>query len=73
MLLWIDDILLPYLEENDGGPDGEPSLLVMDPARPHLTPDVRARLKEIKVDLAIMPASTTYKFQLIDVAIGGNL
>ena len=45
----------------------------MDPAKPHLTVDVRSRLKEIKVDIAVMPASTTYKFQLIDVAIGKPL
>ena len=71
MVIWITDILVPYVEAHGGGKNGNQwSLLIMDPVRPHLTDAVRAVLKANKIDIAIMPASQTYKFQLIDVAIG---
>ena len=70
MLLWIDDVLTPYLEEHGGGENGLYAMLIMDPATSHLTAAVRRKLKKLRVDIAIMPASTTYKFQLIDVGIG---
>ena len=70
MLRWIEEVLKPYLEENGGGSDGRYAFLFLDPAKSHLTERVREKFAELRVDLAVMPASTTYKFQLIDVAIG---
>ena len=69
MIWWIQDILVPYLEEHGGGSDGLPALLMFDPAKPHLTSEVREKLKENNVDVAVMPASTTHKYQMIDVVV----
>ena len=70
MLRWIEEVLKPYVEANGGGADGKYTFLFLDPAKSHLTAAVRETFKELRIDLAVMPASTTYKFQLIDVAIG---
>ena len=71
MIMWLDDVLIPYIEARDGGVHGQQwTLLIMDPATPHITEAVRDHLKANRIDIAIMPASTTWKFQLIDVAIG---
>ena len=43
---------------------------MMDRARPHITNAVRTHLKANRIDVTVMPASTTYKYQLIDVSIG---
>ena len=42
----------------------------MDPATSHRTEKVKAFLKANRICLAMMPASTTYKFQMIDVVAG---
>ena len=70
MISWVEDILIPYVEENGGGKDGEYSLLMMDAARSHLAESVRKLLRENRIDIAIIPASTTHIFQLIDVCVG---
>ena len=36
----------------------------------NITDAVRTHLKANRIDVAVMPASTTYKYQLIDVSIG---
>ena len=42
----------------------------MDPTRPHIGDAVKAHLRENRIDIAVMPASTTYKYQIIDVVLG---
>ena len=69
MEMWLDDVLEPYLDDNGGGEGDEYALLLMDPAKPHLTENVRRRCRELNVDLAIMPASTTWKYQMVDVVV----
>jgi len=69
MICWIQDILLPHLDAAGREPD-EWALLILDPAAAHRTEDVRETLKKWKIAVAMMPASTTYRFQMIDVVIG---
>ena len=45
-------------------------MLIMDPATGHRTKKVKEFLKANRICLAMMPASTTYKFQMIDVVVG---
>ena len=71
MLAWLKEILIPYIVENGGGKDSDQwALFIIDPAPAHKHPKVKAFLKKNKVRLAMMPASTTYKFQMIDVVVG---
>ena len=69
MIEWIQDILLPYLDSEGRGSD-EWALLIMDPASAHRVKEVLELLLELRVAVAMMPASTTWKFQMIDVAVG---
>ncbi len=69
MIAWIKEILLPYLESKGRKAD-EWALLIADPATGHRTDEVKAFLKTNRICLAMMPASTTYKFQMIDVVVG---
>ena len=69
MIEWIQDILLPYMDAEGRGPE-EWALLIVDPASAHRAESVREILKELRVAVAMMPASTTYKFQMIDVVVG---
>ena len=69
MIEWIQDILLPYLDSEGRGSD-EWALLIMDPASAHRVEEVLELLLELRVAVAMMPASTTWKFQMIDVAVG---
>ena len=39
-------------------------------ATSYRTPEVKAFLKANRIALAMMPASTTYRFQMIDVVVG---
>ena len=73
MMEWLDDVLLPYLLSHGGGPKGKYALMMWDPYRAHLTKAVREWLKKNRVDLAVMPASCTWKFQMIDVVVGAAL
>ena len=68
MIAWAKEILLPYLESKGRRPD-EWAMLIMDPATSHRTKKVKAFFRANRICLAMMPASTTYKFQLIDVGI----
>ena len=70
MCIWIDEILLPHVHEHGGGLNGLWTLLIMDPAKAHLTETVLVKLRQNRIDVAIMPASTTHLFQLVDVCIG---
>ena len=67
------EILLPWLIEHGGGPDGVFALMMWDPFKAHLTKLVRAWLKRNRVDMAVMPASCTWLFQMIDVVVGAQL
>ena len=71
MILWIRDILVPYIEANGGGRNSTQwALLILDPAPAHRHDRIKALLKFHHVRVAMMPASTTYKFQMIDVVVG---
>ena len=59
----------PFIEERGGGKDGGKSLLWWDPAKAHMTAEVRAALDELNVHVVMIPASMTYKYQLVDVLI----
>ena len=69
MCEWISDVLIPHLDAEGRGED-EWALLILDPATAHLHTDTKEFLKENRIALAMMPASTTYKFQIIDVVVG---
>ena len=69
MIAWVKEIFLPYLQSK-GRRSDEWALLIMDPATGHRTEKVKAFLKANRICLAMMPASTTYKFQMIDVVVG---
>ena len=68
MYEWISDVLIPHLYAEGRGED-EWALLILDPATAHLHADTKDFLKENRIALAMMPASTTYKFQMIDVFV----
>ena len=62
MILWIRDILVPYIEANGGGRNSTQwALLILDPAPAHRHDRIKALLKFHHVRVAMMPASTTYK------------
>ena len=69
MIEWIQDILLPYLDAEGRRPD-EWALLILDPATAHRAEEVRDLLKELRIAVAMMPSSTTWRFQMIDVVVG---
>ena len=73
MLEWLVDVLLPYLLTHGGGPNGKHALMLWDPFKAHLTKLVRKWLKENRVDMAVMPASCTRKFQMIDIVVRAAL
>ena len=66
---WIHDILIPHLDAEGRGEE-EWALLILDPAVAHIHADTKELLKENRIALAMMPASTTYRFQMIDVVVG---
>ena len=55
------------LLKNGGGPSGQHALMLWDPFSAHLVQSVRDWLKKNRVDVAVMPASCTWLFQMIDV------
>ena len=57
------------MERLGGGKDGGLSLLYWGPCRAHLTKQVRAALKVLRIHVVMIPASLTYKYQLVDVFI----
>jgi len=68
MIEWIQDVLLPYLDAEGRGPE-EWALLILNPATAHRAEAVLDILKELRIAVAIMPSSTTWKFQMIDVVV----
>ena len=69
MLAWLKEIFLPYCVSKNRGPD-EWAMLIMDPAQAHRTKAVKAFCEANRIVIGMMPASTTYKFQMIDVVVG---
>ena len=69
MIEWIQEILLPYLDTEGRGPE-EWALLILDPASSHRVEEVLDLLKDLRITVAMMPASTTWRFQMIDVTVG---
>ena len=57
------------MERLGGGADGGISILYWDPATAHLTKRVRAALKVLRIHVVLIPASLTWKYQLVDVFI----
>ena len=62
MLDWIKNVLRPFTDRN-------PSLLVMDSYRAHLTDKVKKELRKANCDLAIIPGGCTSVLQPLDVSI----
>ena len=69
MVLWIEEVFLPHLDSL-GRREDEWALLILDPATSHRAELVKEVLKQHRIAVAMMPASTTHKFQMIDVVIG---
>ena len=69
ILMWIDEVLLPYLKTLQWYNDGNPALLIMDAAGCHWTPDVKARLEELNIHKACIRKSLTFRFQCIEVIV----
>ncbi|CAG8793992.1 19762_t:CDS:2, partial [Dentiscutata erythropus] len=65
MLAWTDS----YIEGCSGGQKNEPSLLVFDSFKAHLTDAVKAKLHENNNDLVVIPSGLTSVCQLLDVSI----
>ena len=73
MIEWIKEILIPYVEANGGGQNSTLwALLILDPAPGHKDKGNRIKklLRKNHIWVAMMPASTTWKFQMIDVVVG---
>ena len=69
MIEWIQDVLIAHLDAEGRGAD-EWALLILDPASAYRAEDVLELLKENRIAVAMMPSSTTYRFQMIDVVVG---
>ena len=69
MIEWVQDVLLPYLDAEGRGSEEWP-LLILDPATAHRAEGLLDLLKELRIAVAMMPSSTTWKFQMIDVVVG---
>ena len=69
MLAWIKEILLPWCAAN-GRRSDEWVCLIMDPATAHRDAKVKKFCLENRIQIVMMPASTTYLYQMIDVVIG---
>ena len=63
MLMWIDEVLLPYLNTLKWYLDGNPALLIVDAASAHWTPEVKARLEKLNIHEACIPKLLTFRFQ----------
>ena len=69
MLDWLKEILLPWAVSNGRRAD-EWICLIMDPATSHRGQKVKDFCKANRIQIVMMPASTTYLFQMIDVVVG---
>lgn len=67
MRRWIDEILVPYLQEKA---QGVPAILFLDHFSVHKSAATMARLAEIGVQLELIPAGCTGLVQPVDVGIG---
>ena len=66
-MLWLEDIVKPFIVERGGGQHGGKSILWWDPAKAHTTVKVKALLELLKIIAVFIPASLTYKYQFVDV------
>ena len=64
---WIDEVLVPYLQEKAAG---VPVLLFLDQFEAHKTTKTRAKLDGIGVQLQLIPGGCTGLLQPVDVGIG---
>ena len=64
---WIEDVVKPFIEERGGGENGGKSVLFWDPAKCHLTAAIKEVLKILNIISIFIPASLTYKHQLVDL------
>ena len=58
MYEWVQDILIPHLDAEGRG-ENEWACLILDPAASHIHADTKQLLKDSRIALAMMPASTT--------------
>ena len=67
MRRWIDEILVPYLQERA---EGVPVFLFLDQFEVHKSQRTRERLEELGIHLQLIPAGCTGLVQPVDVSIG---
>ena len=66
-LEWIEDAVKPFIEERGCGENGGKSVSFWDPAKCHITQEIKAALEKLNVICIFIPVSLTYKSQLFDV------
>jgi len=67
MLLWIDRVLVPYLQDRALG---APAAILLDQFKVHWTNEVLARLNQLGITPYKIPAGCTGLVQPVDVGIG---
>jgi hypothetical protein len=67
MLLWIDRVLVPYLQDRA---QGAPAAILLDQFKVHWTNEVLARLNQLGITPYKIPAGCTGLVQPVDVGIG---
>ena len=67
VLLFLEELLLPYIESHGGGENGtKRTALFYDIYQPHRTEKVKAFYKKHKIDRFEIPASLTHVLQAVD-------
>ncbi|KAG7354303.1 DDE superfamily endonuclease [Nitzschia inconspicua] len=66
MLVWIDECLVPHIQERA---DGAPGVLFLDHFRCHYSDIAKAKLNNIGVQLKLIPKGCTSVVQPIDVGV----
>ena len=65
---WLQEV---YVRRPDGFFNKSPSLLIYDSMRAHLTDAVKAKVKKINSELAVIPGGLTKELQPLDIGING--
>ena len=65
---WINEILVPYVNEKRATPD-QHTLLICDAHVSSINEEALQTLKHNNIDMIVLPAHSTYKYQTLDVGI----
>ena len=73
-LEYLEDVIKPYLISHGGGEgkNKKRAAFFLDIATHHVTPAVYLWLKKHNVDKYLIPASLTYKLQMVDVSLAAQ-